>query len=145
MSKCAVTGCTNATYRDKENQNKVSFYRFPKLGDPRRRLWEKAAGNSCIAYDNKRICSSHFAKDAFSLKTQLLNLQGSERALTDKAIPTLLLPEPPKPPSARDNRMGVRKRRALAELVLDNHSDQIKKRTESQLIEKWRHMETQTM
>lgn len=92
----------------------------------RRILWQRAAGKGFVADQYSRLCSVHFARSAYSLKTNLLDLKGSKRVLSSDAVPTLFLPDISEP-SRRDIRIETRKRRALVSDALAEYNFQNKK------------------
>lgn len=85
MVWCAISGCKNNTKRKNEN---INFHIFPTDKDKQKQWIEVCGKNVNVKY--ARICSSHFKKDCYTLKDNLMNTK-KYRKLKKDAVPTLLL------------------------------------------------------
>ncbi|XP_077268872.1 uncharacterized protein LOC143900948 isoform X1 [Temnothorax americanus] len=91
---CNVKGCGNYLAKTRKIEgNKIKYFSFPK--DPALcNKWRQACGKENISPKNARICSKHFADEAFTkpLQEHLLGYSPTRtRKIHPDAIPTLHL------------------------------------------------------
>ena len=61
VKSCCAYGCTNRAVSKGESEDAVSFYRFPKGPEERRRRWILAVKReNWQPTEHSRICSVHF-------------------------------------------------------------------------------------
>lgn len=86
MSNCVVPTCNNSS-RDRGNNRQ--FHSFPRKEDVRQK-WCNFVGGSFVPKSYSRICSDHFEPNAYTLMSQLLNLESRQKRLKSDAVPVLL-------------------------------------------------------
>lgn len=142
MGRCVVPGCVNSPRNSSKSR---IFHSFPN--EPvRRREWEVFVGKGFVALKSSTICSDHFTKESYSLKSRLLNLDLKQRSLAKDAVPVLLCAGA-KPPesSSRSKRKEKRARITLVADIMESHDQDAMALMEIENQEKFISKETQTL
>ncbi len=99
-NRCAVQGCSN----EADLQAGISIHSCPCLNSERDK-WVRFVRLHRANFDTKAkfsICSVHFQEDCFE---RTLHVEGSQRRLLPRSVPTIWKINPLKPSSARERRM----------------------------------------
>ncbi|XP_065667210.1 THAP domain-containing protein 2-like [Hydra vulgaris] len=79
MPSCCVIGCTNRTGSKNNLNEKVSFHKFPKDIEKKKKWIHNIGQENYIASSNVTLCSEHFEKSCFDKTGQTNRLrQNSE-------------------------------------------------------------------
>jgi len=117
---CVASGCNLRSNGD--NRSDIIYHCFPS-DEKRRRQWEIACGRKTFP-KQPRLCSRHFAPDAFEafsrhrLVKELIDAS-HRRRLKPNAVPTIFFHNESRPPRiASENRAKNRERRDMLAVLL---------------------------
>lgn len=118
MVYCAAFGCHN----DSKKERNVSFHRFPKNENLRKRWIAKLSRENFEISKHTVLCSEHFEPTCFErdLGAELLGTKPKSTLKSD-AIPTLFCHRPQKKPrmSSENRRQEKEKKEVRVSRVLD--------------------------